>query len=287
MTNEDLQVKINEIKAEKNPLRQAYLVSELRTLNLVSNIKLAEMLGVKPSHLSHLVRILKLPEIVLDGYAAKHLSLTHLIIMSRVTDTDQLIALYEEILSKSLTIAQTEHRVREILYQVDAQGEYVSSDTLRMYEERLTSALGAGKVKIVQTRIQCRVVIEMTGNLATTTQYLIDLGARFRRKRSKFDESTPKVDASHSDPSLVQDNVSSNQTVSHHENSVEVPQIHHHTPIHMPSSFPKGFIQSPPRYEKHTLELIDNTHTDEEVESADRVDMGDEVKSTQDDEPLR
>lgn len=279
MTSDLLHDKINEIKSEKNPLRQARLISDLRKLNLISNVKLAELLGVKPSHLSHLIRILRLPEIVLDGYASRLLSLTHLIIMSRVTDTDKLVALYEEVLSKSLTIAQTEHRVREILYQVDSHGEYLSTDSLHKYEERLASALGAGNVKIIQTRIQCRIIIEMPGNLEITTKYLEDIAGRFRRKRTPRD--APVI------PEMKNDDL---QTDTHHHqahphdlprhNIVEVPKIHiHSTSPSISSHLKTGLPHEPPRYEKHTLDIATDAGVEEETESIEPTPMPTHSKS--------
>lgn len=291
MTSDLLQEKINEIKSEKNPLRQARLISDLRELNLISNVKLAELLGVKPSHLSHLIRILRLPEIVLDGYASRLLSLTHLIIMSRVSDNDKLVALYEEVLSKSLTIVQTEHRVREILYQVDSHGEYLSTDTLRIYEERLTSALGAGNVKIIQTRIQCRIIIEMPGNLEITTKYLEDIASRFRRKRAPREDVVTAQEKSHTPETLE----------NPRHNIVEVPKIHTHvTTTGTSSYFKTGMSHEPPRYEKHTLDVANDADMENEPESRElaapihtksaleHAEDADFIRGTQpDDEPIR
>ncbi len=271
MTSDLLHEKINEIKSEKNPLRQARLVSDLRELNLISNVKLAELLGVKPSHLSHLIRILRLPEIVLDGYASRLLSLTHLIIMSRVSDNDKLVALYEEVLSKSLTIAQTEHRVREILYQVDSHGDYLSTETLHMYEERLTSALGAGNVKIIQTRIQCRIIIEMPGNLEITTSYLEDIASRFRRKRTPREDVVTAQEKTHA-PEILE---------NPRHNMVEVPKIHTHSAgAGISPHIRTGIVLEPPRYEKHTLDTIRDTGMEDEIESVEPIAAPIHTKST-------
>lgn len=280
MTADLLHNKINEIKSEKNPLRQARLISDLRELDLISNVKLAELLGVKPSHLSHLIRILRLPEIVLDGYASRLLSLTHLIIMSRVADTDKLVALYEEVLSKSLTIAQTEHRVREILYQVDSHGEYLSTDSLHKYEERLASALGAGNVKIIQTRIQCRIVIEMPGNLEITTKYLEDIAGRFRRKRTAREALMTPQEKNGDVQSNTHHQQVHPQDIARH-NIVEVPKIHtHSTNAGISPHLRTGLSHEPPRYEKHTLNNANDMGVEDEMGSIEPTPMPTHTKST-------
>ncbi len=300
MPDHILEDKINEIQSEKNPLNQARLILQLRELHLVSNVRLASLLGVKPSHLSHLVRILRLPEIVLDGYASKMLSLTHLIIMSRVSDPDKLVSLYEEILARNLTIAQTEHRVREILYQVDSLGQYLGTDKLRMYEERLISALGAGKVKIVQTRIKCSITIELKGNLDLTSQYLEDIASRFRRKklRSADVKAIPHVSDMQTDSGPTSDSDVHEVSSHKHETSsrygmVEVPRIHAHSGSSTQIPAKDTIPREPPRYEKHTLDPVNDTDELGELDKDDAdINQQDEVRHTHhdtsnDDEPIR
>jgi len=177
--------RLNTIKSHKDPLSQAQMLVELKASTPVANKDIAEVLGMKPSNVSHLLRVTKLPEIVLDGYVSKQISFTHLILISRLKKHDDIVNLYEEILQNGYTALQTERRIREILYLVDNFGNYVNKDKLKIYEERIERSLGTGaKATIIQTRIKTKVVIEMSGNLAKTTEFIDSFVTRFRAKRS-------------------------------------------------------------------------------------------------------
>ncbi len=190
MLDPALQTRIDAIKAERNPLTQAKMVAEIRETSDITNRKLAELLGVKPSHLSHLIRVLKLPDILIDGFVSKQLSFTHLVIISRLKTHDEQISLYEEILSRTMSIAQTEHRVRELLYQVNSDGQYVSQDHMAAYADRISKSLGGAKVQVIQTRIKCKIIIEQPGNLEKTTEFLENTVTRFRRRQAMHQTNT-------------------------------------------------------------------------------------------------
>lgn len=185
MIDSALQQRIDAYKSESNPLKQAKMVAEIRETSVISNRQLAELLGVKPSHLSQLIRVLKLPEILVDGFLSKQISFTHLVIISRLKTHDDQVALYEEVLSRTMSIAQTEQRVRELLHQVNSDGEYVSPDDMKLFADRISKSLGGARVQVVQTRIKCKIVIEQSGNLEETSKFLENTASRFRR-RQKF-----------------------------------------------------------------------------------------------------
>jgi len=177
--------RLNTIKSHTDPLSQAQMLVELKASTPVANKDIAEVLGMKPSNVSHLLRVTKLPEMVLDGYVSKQISFTHLILISRLKKHDDVVNLYEEILQNGYTALQTERRIREILYLVDNFGNYVNKNKLKIYEERIEKSLGIGaKATIIQTRIKTKVLIEMSGNLAKTTEFIDTFVTRFRAKRS-------------------------------------------------------------------------------------------------------
>ncbi|MFO0704035.1 MAG: helix-turn-helix domain-containing protein [Patescibacteria group bacterium] len=181
-----IQEKLNLIKSHPDPLSQAQMLAELKASNPIQNKDIAEYLGMKPSNVSHLLRVTKLPEIVLDGYVSKQISFTHLILISRLKKHDEIVNLYEEILKNGYTALQTERRIREILYLVDNYGNYVNKHKIQAYEERIEKSIGDGaKATIIQTRIKAKVIIEITGNLAKTTEFIESFSARFRSKRSQ------------------------------------------------------------------------------------------------------
>lgn len=194
MIDPALQTRIDAFKAERNPLTQAKMVAEIRETSDITSRKLAELLGVKASHISHLMRVLKLPDIIIDGFLSKQISFTHLVIVSRLKTHDAQTELYEEILSRTMSIAQTEQRVRELLYQVNSDGAYVSQDHMADYAERISKSLHGAKVQVIQTRIKCKIIIEQAGNLEKTTEFIEDTASRFRRKSKATQSTSPDAD---------------------------------------------------------------------------------------------
>jgi ParB-like chromosome segregation protein Spo0J len=185
----DIHTQINQIKSLNDPLDQAKIVAQLRQSNTITSADLARELGVKPSHISHLIRVLKLPDTVIDGYMSKVISFTHLVIISRLRTSDAQIQLYEEILAKSLSISQVEKRVREILFNITSDGSYVSNQTLKQIEQRVSHALHNAEVHVVQSRIRARITIDISGNLEKTTSFLEMFASRFRKRKKQSEEA--------------------------------------------------------------------------------------------------
>lgn len=202
----NVRAKINAIKQHQDPMAQAQLVVELLKAHTLKQVELAQSLDMKPSYLSHLIRVTKLPEMVLDGYWNKHLTFTHLILISRLRKVEDITTLYEEILKDNLNVAATERRIREMLYLIDTVGKYISKDRLDSIQSRIRSSLGdTGNISIIQTRIKAKIVIEVPGNLVATSEFIESFGARFRNKRQKLtgdsESPTPPVHAlSHQAP---------------------------------------------------------------------------------------
>lgn len=186
ITDPEICTKINAIKLHTDPMTQAQLVVELLAQHSIKQIDLARELQMKASYLSHLIRVMKLPEMVIDGYWNKHLTFTHLILISRLKKPDEIIQLYEEILTKNLNVSATEKRIREILYLIDNAGKYINKERLDSIRARMMASLGPTvDVAIIQTRIKAKIVVEVSGNLALTSEFIELFGARFRSKRQK------------------------------------------------------------------------------------------------------
>ncbi len=184
LSSEGVAEKLNIIKSHPDPLSQAQLIVELKAATQIQNKHIAEALGMKPSNISHLIRVTGLPEIVLDGYMSKQVSFTHLILISRLKKYDEIVGLYEEILQKGYSALQTERRIREILYLVDTMGSYINRDKIKQYESRISGSLGERvKTSIIQTRIKAKITIEMTGDLVKTSDFVDAFVTRFRSKR--------------------------------------------------------------------------------------------------------
>lgn len=184
--NDTARQRLNSIKLHTDPLVQAQMIGEYKKEFDVSNTEIAQYLDIKPSYLSHLIRILKLPEIIIDGYMSKQITFTHLVILSRLKRQEDMVAIYEEILKENMNVAQTETRIRHVLYLVDTVGKYISAERLDKIKDKISAALdGDVSVSIIQTRIKTKVILEVSGDLQKTSDFIESFSSRFRPKRGK------------------------------------------------------------------------------------------------------
>lgn len=135
----------------------------------------AEKLGVKSSYVCHLLRLTRLPEVILDGYYSETISLSHLFVISRVKDQAAMIQAYEKVLAENLTVNGTEEIVRDRLYGVKTQGDYLNKEEKENFIQKITSIKKNLDLKIIQTRIKSKIILEIKGDLESTGKILRSL----------------------------------------------------------------------------------------------------------------
>ena len=163
---------VNQILETEDFFKKAKLIQYLQSEKKIRTKHISEALSIKPAYLCHITRLNKLPEIVIDGYYAKLISLSHLFIIARLKEQEHMINVYEKALTKNLTVLDTEELVREYLYQIKSDGEYISAQDLGSIIEQIKQKHKNIFIKVVQTRIKAKVVIEVKGNLKKTSQTL-------------------------------------------------------------------------------------------------------------------
>lgn len=170
---------IRQIKTEADFFNKARLINYLRKEKDVPLKDLAIKLGLKPSYICHILRLNRLPEIIVDGYYAKLVSLSHLFTLSRIKDQRILIQIYEKILTNNLNIQQTEELVRENLYNIKTRGMHLSKEERSDFIKKIIGNQKNIEVKIIQTRIKGTLIIKIKGELEITSQKLKQLLKRF------------------------------------------------------------------------------------------------------------
>lgn len=163
---------LQQIKSETDPFLKAKLLRHLIKEKDLKIIDLAKKLNLTPSYICHFLRLNNLPEIVVDGYYSKMISLSHLFVLSRLKDKQKMIEIYEKVLVKDLTVVQTEELVREATHQIKTIGNYLTNDEKNQAVEKIESLGKNLKAKIIQTRIKSKVIIEIKGSLKETTEIL-------------------------------------------------------------------------------------------------------------------
>lgn len=161
---------IDILKQEKNPIIQGKILYQLTKKEGVLLTKIAQILKKKPSALSHLIRLNKLPEPIIDGYLGNIISLSHLYVISRLDDEQSMLKIYEEALEKNLTVAEIEELVRQKKYQVKSEGDYFNDKkfiNLRKNLEKENIDL-----KLNQSRVKTRLILTFKGNLKEASKFL-------------------------------------------------------------------------------------------------------------------
>ncbi len=163
---------VEQLKLEVDPFAKAKLIFSLIHDHNWYLKDVAKTLSYKPSYICHYLRLNRLPDIIIDGFYSKDVSLSHLFIISRLKDKTQMINAYEKVLGQNLTVLQTEELIREILHHIKTEGETLTNEEKNQYENKLAEDV---KLKITQTRIKSKLVFEIKGSLTKTTKAIRSL----------------------------------------------------------------------------------------------------------------
>lgn len=170
---------IEKIKREKDPFKKAQLIQSVIKNDGVKMKDVARHIDKTSSYICHLLRLLRLPTIVIDGYYSRTVSLSHLFIISRLKEQKEVINAYEKVLVHNYTIQQLEEYVREKLYNIRSVGERIDDRTLQRIESLFKSIDSDIMVSIVQTRIRASLIVRLKGTMKKTSAVLRAIATRF------------------------------------------------------------------------------------------------------------
>lgn len=158
---------------EKDIFKRAQLLTSLKRDKGVRVTDISKHLKMKSSYVSHILRLNKLPALVIDGYYSKAITPTHLYILARLHNHQQMVAAYEHVLANNLSVFDTEILVRTVLYGIKSVGEYLSVDEVRAFTVLMKKIeIGA---KIIQSRIRSKIILELKGDLLTSSTKLREI----------------------------------------------------------------------------------------------------------------
>ena len=169
---QDITSLLNQIKEDKDIFQKSRLLEYIIKEKNYRIIDLANKIGYKSSYICHLLRLKKIPEVVVDGYYSKSISSSHIFILSRLNDKKQMIELYEKILGNDYTVKQTESAVREYLYKVKSIGKYINKESTEKLTQKIKEKYPELNIQIIQTRIKGKVILELKGDLEKSSKTL-------------------------------------------------------------------------------------------------------------------
>ena len=173
--NEEIKDLVLKIQTEKDPISKAKLINFLNKEKQVRIKDIARLLEVSSSYICNLLRLLKLPDSVVDGYYSKNLSLTHLMTISRLHTQEDILSVYEKILQAGLTVGAVQELVTQALSGIDHAGEKIKKEISDKIKNRFKSITQEIKVEVIQTRVQAKVRLTLKGNRQKTTKFLEEL----------------------------------------------------------------------------------------------------------------
>lgn len=163
---------IRKIKEENDPFSKAKYIKYLIEEKNIKIKDIAEKLNLTSSYICHLNRLNHLPEIVIDGYYSKLISLSHLFIISRLKEKNKIIELYEKIISNNLTIIDTENQLRSILYSFKPDGKRLSNEEIEKIKKNITNIFPKARINILQIKSKLKIEINVIDNLKNTSLIL-------------------------------------------------------------------------------------------------------------------
>lgn len=170
---------VEQIKNEKDPFKKALLIRSKMKSGGAKMKNIAKELHKTSSYICHLLRLLNLPTIIIDGYYSHTVSLSHLFIISRLKNQKDAIKAYEQVLVYNYTVQQLEEYVREKLYHIRSSGERIDTHTKQNIEKLFKSIDSDIAVSIVQTRIRATVAMRIKGDMRRTSEMLRKIVNRF------------------------------------------------------------------------------------------------------------
>ena len=109
----EVEALLTSVKNETDPLEKGRLLTSLRKVHDMKLKDISSYLDYTQAHVSNLMRLTKLPELISDGYYGGLLKYTHLLLLSRLNDQGEMVELYEKILQDSLSTPQLDELALE------------------------------------------------------------------------------------------------------------------------------------------------------------------------------
>lgn len=161
----------DDFKFEIDHFKKAKILHILSKDKRINFSEIGKNINLSPSYISHILRLLKLPDLIVDGYYSKLVAVTHLYIISRLPTQKDMIEVYETVLTKNLTTLETDEIVRQKLFGIKSEGQYMTNEEKNQLADKITN-LTDGGVKIIQSRINSKLSLTIKGSLKETTEKL-------------------------------------------------------------------------------------------------------------------
>lgn len=132
-------------REDMSPVDEAKSLKKLSEKAGMTHEEIAQLLGKSRSYISNLLRILHLPETILQMLDDKKLSFAHARTLLAVEDSDQQIELAHKIILEQLSVRQIENLIYSKKNKKNAKSKNIFIQDI---EEKLAKSLGHKKIKL-------------------------------------------------------------------------------------------------------------------------------------------
>jgi ParB family chromosome partitioning protein len=162
-------------RQDLNPIEEGQAYRRLADEFHLTQEEIADAVGKDRSSIANYVRLLRLPQEVRANVASGVLSMGHARALLAITDQDVQLQVAREILTRNLSVRETETLIRKRLQPTEDQPEPVKDVHTRAAEEKLRMCLGA-RVRIVRRAKGGRLEIDFSdeNELQRLNEYLTE-----------------------------------------------------------------------------------------------------------------
>jgi len=183
MLNDEKQDLLKRFSNEKDVFLKSKLLESLVRNADMRVTEIARQTGVTTAYVSQIRRIVRIPDVLSDGYYAKLISASHLIIISRLKTEVDMLKVYEEVLSSSLSAVETEALVREKMYGIKKNGSYLSPEEKKEQMTFFSNLYPDTELSVIQTRIKSKLIFTFKGDLAHTGKLVRKMLQKLRAEK--------------------------------------------------------------------------------------------------------
>lgn len=163
-----------------DPIEKGRFLKKLREESNLRITEIASLTDYTPSHVTNLVRLCKLPDLILDGYYAGDIKYTHLLLLSRLPDENSMKRVYEKILSENITTAELQDIVRYEIHGIATEGEKVQQEVVNNISNSFKQIDQDISVNVIQTKVQATIIMKVKGNNKKTSSTLMKIAKRIK-----------------------------------------------------------------------------------------------------------
>ena len=151
-------------REDLNPIEQARAFEKLGNEFGLTQEQISQRTGKERSSVANFLRLLRLPDQVQSYVAGAHVSVGHAKALLALDSPEAMCKIAEQIITKGLTVRQTEEAVNDWLHPVDRKApkelkERLVDPNVREAEKELERALGV-KVTIADRKGRGKIVLE-------------------------------------------------------------------------------------------------------------------------------